>query len=130
VLFDETTADARPARERLPELFGAIADYLAERPLYRELVGEMLRVRAERGGEAVRSGVLALAAQRFVAGAVARGEITAPVRVEVLADLVIGAINTALSNWSADPSYDLPSELREAAGALLLLFSAPHPRGR
>jgi len=130
VLFDETTADARPARERLRELFGAIADYLEERPLYRELVGEMLRVRAERGGEAVRNGVLGLAAQRFVASGVARGEITASVRVEVLADLVNGALNTALANWSADPSYDLSQELREAAGALLLLFSAPRPRGR
>jgi AcrR family transcriptional regulator len=128
VLFDATTADPRPLRERLPELLGQIADYLEERPLYRELVGEMLHVRAEGGSEVVRSGVLGLAAQRFIASGVARGEIPAKVRPEVLADLLLGALTTALGNWSAQPAYDLRRELRDAALALLLLFSAPPKR--
>jgi len=129
-LFDATAADARPMRKRLPELLGQIADYLEERPLYRELVGEMLHVRAEGASEVVRTGLLGLAAQRFVASGIARGEITARVRPEVLADLLLGALTTALSNWSAQPAYDLRRELREAADALLLLFSAPRARGR
>jgi AcrR family transcriptional regulator len=129
-LFDATAADPRPIRATLPELLGQIADYLDERPLYRELVGEMLRVRADGGSEIVRTGLLGLSAQRFVAAGVARGEIRAPVRTEVLADLLLGAINTALSNWSTATSYDLRRELREAADALLLLFTAPPVSGR
>src|SRR5882762_11551484 len=37
-LFEEIAPDPRPVRELLPDLFGRIADYLDERPLYRELV--------------------------------------------------------------------------------------------
>src|SRR5262245_12307529 len=96
-LFDATTADARPIRARLPELLGTLADYLEERPLYRELVGEMLRVHAEGGNEVVRTGALGLAAQRFVAGGVAGGEIRADVPPEVLAVLLLGALTTALA---------------------------------
>jgi AcrR family transcriptional regulator len=123
--FDATTADPRPTRERLPELLGQLADYLEERPLYRELVGEMLRVHAEGGNEIVRSGQLGRAAQRFVASGVGRGEIRTDVRAEVLADLLLGALNTALANWSAEPSYHLGRELCEAGEALLLLFTGP-----
>jgi AcrR family transcriptional regulator len=130
-LFEEIAPDPRPVRELLPDLFGRIADYLDARPLYRELVGEMLHVRLAGGSEAVRERSLGSAAHHFVARAAARGEISAPVRPEVLADLLLGALTTALGNWSASPSYDLRRELREAAAALLLLFtSPPPPRGR
>ncbi len=130
-LFDEAARDVRPMRERLRELFGRVADYLAERPLYRELVGEMLHIRVEGGSEVVRDRSLGSAAQRFVANGAERGEISRRIRPEVLADLLLGAITTALSNWSAQPSYDLRRELREAADALLVLFTAaPRQSGR
>jgi AcrR family transcriptional regulator len=129
-LFDAVAGDPRPIRKRLPELLAQLADYLEERPLYRELVGEMLRVRADVGNEAVRAGVLGRAAKRFVAGGIERGEITARARAEVLADLLLGALTTALANWSASTDYDLRRELRSAADALLLLFTAPRSRGR
>ena len=126
-LFDAAAADSRPIGQCLPELFGRIADYLDERPLYRELVGEMLHTRAEGGGEAVRHRSLGQAAQRFVAMRAARGEITEGVRPEVLADLLLGALTTALANWSTSESYVLKRELRHAADALLILFT-PRPR--
>ena len=121
--FDAVAADPRPIRERLPELFGQLADYVAARPLYRELVAEMLRIRTEGGSEVVRDGSLGSAARRFVASGVARGEITDRVRPEVLADLMLGAINVALANWSASSSYPLERELRDSAEALLILFT-------
>jgi AcrR family transcriptional regulator len=130
VLFDAITDDPRPIHKRLPELLAQLAVYLEERPLYRELVGEMLRVRTNGGNEVVRTGQLGRAAQRFVAGAIARSEITARVRPEVLADLLLGALTTALANWSATASYDLRRELRSAGEALLLLYSAPRARAR
>ena len=129
-LFEAAADGPRPVRERLPELFGRIADYLDERPLYRELVGEMLHIRLDGGSEIVRDRSLGRAARHFVASGVARGEIDERVRPEVLADLLLGALNTALANWSASPSYDLRRELREAADALLLLFNPAAPTGR
>lgn len=129
-LFEAAADGPRPVRERLPELFGRIADYLDERPLYRELVGEMLHIRLDGGSEIVRDRSLGRAARHFVASGVARGEIGERVRPEVLADLLLGALNTALANWSASPSYDLRRELREAADALLLLFNPAAPTGR
>jgi AcrR family transcriptional regulator len=122
-VFDAVAQDPRPIGQRLPELFGQLADYLSERPLYRELMGEMLRIRTEGGSEAVRGGSLGSAAQRFVASGVARGEITDRVRAEVLADLMLGAIHIALANWSASSSYPLARELRDSADALLVLFT-------
>jgi AcrR family transcriptional regulator len=123
-VFDAAAEDPRPVGERLPELFGRLADYLSDRPLYRELVAEMLRIRTEGGSEVVRSGSLGRAAQHFIARGVARGEITDRVRPEVLADLMLGAINIALANWSASSTYPLGRELRDAADALLILFTA------
>src|SRR5262244_1393709 len=90
-MFEAAAEDPRPVRERLPALFGQIADYLDERPLYRELVGEMLHVRLEGGSEVVRDRSLGRAARHFVARGVARGEIGGGVRAEVLADLLLGA---------------------------------------
>jgi len=125
-LFDAPAPESRPVHERLPELFARIAEYLAARPLYRELVGEMLHVRTDGGSEVVRSRPLGRAAQRFVASGVARGEITDAVSEDVLADILLGALTTALSNWSASDSYDLPRELAHIANALLLLFTPTH----
>jgi AcrR family transcriptional regulator len=122
-VFEAAAEDPRPIGQRLPELFGQLADYVAARPLYRELVAEMLRIRTEGGSEVVRSGSLGLAAQHFIARGVARGEIDDRVRPEVLADLMLGAINVALANWSASSSYPLERELRDTADALLILFS-------
>ena len=122
-VFDAAAEDPRPIRERLPDLFGRLADYLSARPLYRELVGEMLRIRTENGSEVVRGGSLGLAAQGFVARGVERGEITEEVRAEVLADLLLGAIQLALANWSASSTYPLGRELRDSADALLILFT-------
>jgi len=41
----------------------------------------------------------------------------------VLADLMLGAINVALANWSASSNYPLERELRDTADALLVLFT-------
>lgn len=121
-MYEAAAEDPRALPVRLRDLFGRLADYLAERPLYRELVGEMLRIRTGSGSEVVRRGSLGRAARRFVARGVERGEITDSIRTEVLADLMLGAINVALANWSASKTYPLRRELRDTADALLALF--------
>jgi AcrR family transcriptional regulator len=121
--LDRLRVDPRPLGRRLGELFATIGAYLAARPLYRELVGEMLRLRDTGGPEAGRSRRLGDAARRFVRDAVKRGEVARRHRPETLADLVLGALMIALSNWSADGTYDLERGLTEAARALLDLFA-------
>jgi AcrR family transcriptional regulator len=120
--LDALCRDPRPLPRRLGECFARIGSYLAARPLYRELVGEMFRGRTG-GGEFTRSRVLGEAARRFVVDAVRRGEVARRHRPEVLADLLLGALMVAVGNWSADEDYDLERSLAEAARALLDLFA-------
>lgn len=120
--FDARARAARPFAERLLALLAEVGDYLAARPAYRELVSEMLYLRIESGNAAVRSGSLGRAALRFVADGVARGEVTRRHAPEVLADLLLGATTTALTNWCADGDYDLVAGLEQSTRALLDLF--------
>src|SRR5262245_47496480 len=113
-------AEAGPLRESLPRLFARIGGYLAARPAYRELVGEMLHVRTEEGTELARASSLGLAARHFVERGAHGARATVP--IATLADLVLGALTMAISNWSASHSYDLPRELERSAAALLVLF--------
>ena len=122
--LDAQRDDERPLTQRLPELFGAIGQGLAGMPAYRELIGEMLRTRIEGGDETVRGRSLSGAALRFVSDGVERGEITTAHRPETLADILLGAITTAVGNWSADKSYGIEGELEQTASALLDLFAA------
>lgn len=128
-LLDAQRDDARPLSRRLPGLFTAIGRGLAVMPAYRELLGEMLRVRIDGGDETVRGRSLGQAALRFVVDGVQRGEITDAHPPEVLADILLGALTIAIGNWSADEAYDLEGELDRTAAALLDLF-APHASRR
>jgi len=120
--LDALAADPRPLARRLNELFAAIGAYLTARPLYRELVGEMIRGRRA-GGEFTRPQILGQAALRFVRDGVRRGEISRRHRPETLADLLLGALLIAVGNWSATADYDLERGLADAARALLDLFA-------
>jgi AcrR family transcriptional regulator len=120
--LDALREDPRPLPRRLSELFATIGSYLAARPLYRELVGEMLGG-ARSGGELTRDRVLGSAALRFVRDGARRGEITRRHRPEVLADLLLGALVVALGNWRAAEDYDLERGLADASRALLDLFA-------
>jgi AcrR family transcriptional regulator len=121
-LMEAQADDPRPFGDQLTDLFASVGAYLAARPAYRELVSEMLSLRPDAGGESGRAGVLGRAVLGFVAGGVARGEITRRHRPEVLADLLLGAVTTTLSHWCADEAYDLEEALGQAARALLDLF--------
>jgi AcrR family transcriptional regulator len=123
VLLDAQRDDARPLNRRLPGLFAAIGQGLAAMPAYRELLGEMLRVRVDGGDETVRGRILGQAALRFVVDGAERGEVTDAHPPEILADILLGALATAIGNWSADEGYDLEGELDRTAAALVDLFT-------
>jgi AcrR family transcriptional regulator len=126
-LLDAQGGDARPLATRLPELFAAIAANMDAIPVYRELVGEMLHLRIDGASETVRTRILGAAALRFVADGVARGEITRRHAPETLADILLGTLIAALTNWSASPDYALEDGLAASAAALLDLFTPTDP---
>jgi AcrR family transcriptional regulator len=123
LLIDGQADDPRPFGEQLLTLFAEMGAYLSARPAYRELVGEMLSQNLERGSETARAGLIGRAMRSFVEEGVARGEITRRHAPEVLADLLLGAMTTALTNWCASEEYDLNDGLEQAARALLDLFA-------
>jgi AcrR family transcriptional regulator len=123
-LFDTSAGEPGSLAESLPRIFARIAAYLDARPLYRELVGEMLHARPGGASELVRTRALGSALRRFVEHGLAATGARCAVAPEVLADVVLGALTTALANWSATDSYDLPYELQRSAAALQLLFAA------
>ena len=101
VLFDATTADPRSLHERLPELFGTDRR-LSRRAAALSRAGGRDAPRARRGrqrGGAHRSARAGRAAIRRERRRARRDP--ANVRPEVLADLLLGALTTALGNWSA-----------------------------
>lgn len=122
-LLDEWSSKPEPFATKFEQLFLAIGAFLQERPAYRDFVGEMLRLRPSRGNESIRTGSLGEAAGRFISAGVERDEVTSAHAPEVLADLMLGAITIAVSNWSADEDYDLACGLENAASALLDLLS-------
>ena len=125
--IDSAREDPALLAARLGGLFEQIGAYLDARPRYREMVGLMLSRGAETGNETVRSGAIGRAALRFVEDGLARGEVGSRHAPEVLADLIVGALDTALSNWSSSHSFSLARELPSTARALcdLLTLDAP-----
>jgi AcrR family transcriptional regulator len=114
--------DRAPSAVRLARMFDEAAEYLAARPAYRELVGEMISLPPGGGSEATRRGLLGSAALAFIEQGVARGDVGDRHPPEVLADLLVGALLVALSQWCADPDFDLKHSLGQSARALSDLF--------
>lgn len=119
--LDRLTGDERPLPDRLTAFLSAMADYLAERPAYRDFVGEMLQRHPARGDATVRGGALSIAAHRFLAEAADRGEVRTDLPVASLADVVVGAVVVLVANWSADPAFGVRAEATATATVLAAL---------
>ena len=109
--------------ERLGALFRAVGAYLSARPAYRELVGTMLRLPGEGASADAREGPIGRAARAFIDAAARRGELNPRHAPAVLADLVVGALVAAVTNWCASDDYDVEAELAAAARALAELLN-------
>jgi AcrR family transcriptional regulator len=115
------------ATDRLRELFSHLGRYLEARPRYRELVGEMLSLRADGGNEIARDRTLGRAALGFITSGIERGEIDDQHPPEILADLMLGALTTALTNWCSSDAYELVPALSASADVLGVVFSTTSP---
>ena len=121
-LIDEVGCSAAPFAERLCQFLGRLGAAFAEMPAYRELVARMIGLGMERGLELNRGGRLGDAIHRFVAVGVERGEIGSPHPPQVLADVLLGTLLIAITNWCANEEFDPEVELAASAGALVDLF--------
>jgi AcrR family transcriptional regulator len=117
--------DERPLTDRLAEFLATMAAYLADRPAYRDFVGEMLQRHPARGFEAVRGGELFDGVRTLVASAVDRGELGADQQVDALADVIVGATVLLTANWSASERFDVRAGARETAAVLRPLLGPP-----
>lgn len=122
--IDSAASSEGAVADRLRELFTRLGRYLEARPRYRELVGEMLNLRADGGSEIARDRTLGRAARRFVSAGVTRGEIGDRHPPEILADLMLGTLTTALTNWCSNDAYELVPALAASADVLADVFSA------
>jgi len=111
--------DPRSFDLRLRDLLLQSGCGLAAEPSNRELVREMLHIRSDDGLSMARAGSIGQATIRLIRRSVRRGEVTSQHRPEVLADLVLGAITSAVTNWSIDPAFHIERELGRSAEALL-----------
>lgn len=125
--LDRLTDDTRPLPDRLAAFLSAMAGYLAERPAYRDFVGEMLQRHPARGDATVRGGALSDAASRFLSTAAERGELRSDLPVASLADVVVGAVVVLVANWSADPTFDVRAEAVATAAVLTSLCTGRPP---
>lgn len=130
--LDRLGDDTHALPERIAAFLSAMADYLAERPAYRDFVGEMLQRHPARGDATVRGGALSVAANRFLTTAADRGELRTDLPIASLADVVVGAVVVLVANWSADPAFDVRTEADATATVLATLCTGrpPSPASR
>ncbi len=118
-MLDEQLARPVSALERIAGFADSVATQLSQtRGLARDVVLELMRIGA-RPGEAFPylSGVH----ERFTAllrEGQDRGEVRGDFDAVFLAEIVVGSLNVAVTNWLVDPDYPLEERLRETAAFL------------
>lgn len=88
---------------------------------YREMIGEMF---ASTGYGVQRGFGLHDTFLELVKEGVAKGEISAKHDPQILADMIVGALFSGLTNWTADKTYSLKNGLHGMATALTDLLVA------
>ena len=113
-----------PVRTRLIGVFDDIAATLLDSSAtYREMIGEMMAAvdyGAQRGSPFHDTFV------ELIKDGLAGGEIHTPHEPQILADIMVGALSSAITNWRADTTYSLPTNLHELALALTDLLACDH----
>ena len=120
--LDELTADPRPFQTRFADFLAAVAINISRHPAYRELLGEMLNLGVD-GPSATGHRALSKATARFITEGIESGQVSGAHPPQILADIVIGALTTAITNWCDDPAYDLTTELAQIAEVLQRMFT-------
>ncbi len=115
MLEDELKA-AESTRERLTGFVTRAADQIAEtRGLARDVLLELVRTESEPGQQPPYVGRIHEPFAAMLREGQERGDVRRDQDAAFLAEMVVGILNAAITNWLADPDYPVEQRLRQAA---------------
>ena len=115
MLEDELKA-AESTRERLTGFVTRAADQIAEtRGLARDVLLELVRTESEPGQQPPYVGRIHEPFAAMLREGQERGDVRRDQDAAFLAEMVVGILNAAITNWLADPDYPIEQRLRQAA---------------
>jgi AcrR family transcriptional regulator len=115
-LINEQLARPVSAQERIAGFAASVASEVAQaRGLARDVVLELMRISAPGDDAVPYVSRIRAPFTAIVRDGQARGEVRADLDAAFLADMAIGALNMAFTNWLNDPGFPLERWLREAA---------------
>ena len=107
---------AASTRERLTGFVGRAAEQIAEsRGLARDVLLELLRTEFEPGKQPPYVERIHEPFAAMLREGQERGEVRRDQDAAFLAEMVVGILNAALTNWLANPDYPIEQRLRQAA---------------
>ncbi len=115
MLEDELRA-AESTRERLTGFVTHAADQIAEsRGIARDVLLELVRTESEPGQQPPYVGRIHEPFAAMLREGQERGDVRRDQDAAFLAEMVVGILNAAITNWLADPDYPIEQRLRQAA---------------
>ena len=115
MLEDELKA-AESTRKRLTGFVTRAADQIAEsRGLARDVLLELVRTESEPGQQPPYVGRIHEPFAAMLREGQERGDVRRDQDAAFLAEMVVGILNAAITNWLADPDYPVEQRLRQAA---------------
>jgi AcrR family transcriptional regulator len=108
--------NAKSTRERLTGFAALAADQIAEtRGLARDVLLELVRSESEPGQQPPYVGRIHEPFATMLLEGQERGDVRVDQDADFLAEMVVGILNAAITNWLADPDYPIEQRLRQAA---------------
>lgn len=115
-LVDEQLESPASTQERIDTFAQRVAEeILRTRQLAHDVLLSLMQATVRSGEIAPHvKGVIAPFSEMLAEGQ-ARGQVRDDLEAEFLAELVVGALNSAITNWLSDPDYPLADRLRQTA---------------
>ena len=116
LMIDDELRAAESTRERLMNFVARATDQIAEaRGLARDVLLELVRTESEPGQQPPYVGRIHEPFAAMLREGQERGDVRRDQDAAFLAEMVVGILNAAITNWLADPDYPIEQRLRQAA---------------
>lgn len=116
IMFEDELKAAESTYERLMGFVTRAADQIAEtRGLARDVLLELVRTESKPGQQPPYVGRIHEPFAAMLREGQQRGEVRRDRDAAFLAEMVVGSLNAAITNWLADPDYPIEQRLRQAA---------------
>ncbi len=116
IMFENELRAAESTHERLMGFVTRAADQIAEtRGLARDVLLELVRTESKPGQQPPYVGRIHEPFAAMLREGQQRGDVRRDRDAAFLAEMVVGVLNAAITNWLADPDYPIEQRLRQAA---------------